>query len=105
MEQSTEEKLKEIAEKTDLNYSLLKVAEECTEVSELCIKKLTKISDLQPTDENIVEECADLLSRISILVLKMGKIEKLIKLSHNKTTKIHEDVLNNKNTKIEIIRN
>jgi NTP pyrophosphatase (non-canonical NTP hydrolase) len=49
----------------DRNYDLLKLAEECTELSEVCIKKITKEGGVkEPADGLLIEEMGDVLLRL-----------------------------------------
>lgn len=49
----------------DRNYDLLKLAEECTELSEVCIKKISKEGyKREPVDQLLIEEMGDVLLRL-----------------------------------------
>lgn len=58
--------LEKALDENSREYTLLKLAEECTEVAELCIKKITKKGGIkEPSDEMLVLEMADLLVRFA----------------------------------------
>ena len=69
------EKIKEIetrlAEHYTVDKCILKVVEECMELSEVLVKYLTKAEGYKPSTEKITEEAGDVLFRIEVLARKL----------------------------------
>jgi NTP pyrophosphatase (non-canonical NTP hydrolase) len=66
------ENVKTTAEKIVENISkdlvVLKLVEECTELSEVLVKYLTKAEGMKPTLEKITEEMGDVLFRMDVVM-------------------------------------
>lgn len=52
--------------------NILKVVEECSELSEVMTKLITKREDLRPSKEKIAEEMGDVLFRIKVAAEMLG---------------------------------
>jgi NTP pyrophosphatase (non-canonical NTP hydrolase) len=71
------DELQKILEANDSAYNYLKLAEECSELAEVLIKRVTKSSEDAPSDEKIIEELGDVLLRAMFIVEKSEReIEK-----------------------------
>lgn len=55
-----------LATQNDPNYNLLKLAEECTELSDVLIKSVTKPN--VDRNEHLIEELGDVLLRATIVI-------------------------------------
>lgn len=64
--------VEKMAETLDEKTLTLKVVEECMELSEVLVKRVTKSDELKPPVEKIIEEAGDLLFRLDILMEKLG---------------------------------
>lgn len=67
-----EEVLTRTAEYNTMEKTLLKVAEECTELAEVMIKSVTKKEEHRPPMEKLTEEMGDVLFRIWVATKKLG---------------------------------
>jgi NTP pyrophosphatase (non-canonical NTP hydrolase) len=59
------------AEYNTMDKTLLKVAEECTELAEVMIKRVTKHEDYRPSNDKLIEEMGDVIFRIYVAARKM----------------------------------
>ena len=75
-----------------LEFNRKKVLEECIELSEVLIKQLTKIPELQPGDDKLVEEAGDTLFRIKVLGTHLGIWESIKARAAEKASQIKEHI-------------
>jgi len=74
MEKITQTTVSQLAKTNDYDYNLLKAAEECTELAEVLLKKVTKKGGLkEPSDASVIEEIGDVQIRINILTEMFGR--------------------------------
>lgn len=69
--------VEKMAKQFDENILSLKTVEECTELSEVLIKRVTKAENMKPPIEKVIEEMGDAIFRMSILAEKLGIGEKV----------------------------
>jgi len=63
--------IQKMAGKFDEEELALKLVEECMELCEVLVKRVTKSSELKPPVEKVIEEMGDLQFRLFILAYKM----------------------------------
>jgi NTP pyrophosphatase (non-canonical NTP hydrolase) len=77
----------------DADYNLLKLAEECTEVAELCIKLVTKDASHKPPIEQLCAEIGDLTIRIVPVIANIDPSGQIIeKAMEAKMAKLHTKI-------------
>lgn len=90
--------VKNLAETNDYNYNLLKAAEECTELSEVLIKSVTKKgTKKEPSKQSVIEEIGDVQIRLDVLKHLYGEddvnlriVDKLKKYENYQTERQYE---------------
>lgn len=87
---------KSLAESSDTNFAILKVAEESSELLEVTLKTLSKPEDKRPPLEMIIEEAGDVLARIGILAVKLNIEDEIFQRAENKIQLLHEAMLEGK---------
>ncbi len=90
MAETLDEIIEKFANHFDKNNILLKVAEECTELTEVLIKTVTKNDKLKPPTEKIVEEMGDVFFRAGILIKKLGLKEAVAERIKQKSESMNE---------------
>ena len=70
--------------------TVLKVLEECAELSEVLLKYLTKTPEFKPPIEKIIEEMGDVKVRMKILANALGITEKVEEREHLKLLQLKE---------------
>lgn len=74
-------------------YNLLKLAEECTELSEVLIKMVTKPNRREEKMEHLIEEIGDVSLRTRILVDKLKISDKVEERVNSKLKYLDEKVI------------
>lgn len=74
-------------------YDLLKLAEECTELSEVLIKMVTKPNRKEEKMEHLIEEIGDVSLRARILVDKLKISDKVEERFNSKLKYLNEKVI------------
>ena len=74
-------------------YDLLKLAEECTELSEVLIKMVTKPNRKEEKIPHLIEELGDVKLRMDILVSKLNVEEEVYIRVNSKLDYINEKVI------------
>lgn len=64
--------IKKMVETFDEEYLSLKVVEECNELSEVLVKRITKLEKYRPPLKKVIEEMGDVLFRMAALSEKLG---------------------------------
>ncbi len=83
--------IKQLAVENSRNFNFSKLAEELTELSEICIKQINKRTKAkQPTIENFSDECGDVLLRTHILIEMLGIEKQVIERMRTKGGKLSE---------------
>lgn len=67
-----EKAAEKLAQYSKPEYNILKVIEECAELSEVMAKYLTKPSELKPSSEKLTEEMGDVIFRIFVAAKVLG---------------------------------
>lgn len=78
------------------DYDLLKLAEECTELSEVLIKMVTKPNRREERMGHLIEEMGDVGVRMDILQARLGVSKEVDKRYQEKLDYIHNNTLNKK---------
>lgn len=60
-------------ENNTVEYNKLKCIEECTELTEVLVKSMTKKPDLAPSEQSIIEEIGDLEIRLAVIKRMYGE--------------------------------
>jgi NTP pyrophosphatase (non-canonical NTP hydrolase) len=68
-----------LVETNKKKFNLTKLAEELTELNELCLKHVNKHKEFRPTKDKFIEEIGDVILRMYILSERFGITEEEIK--------------------------
>jgi NTP pyrophosphatase (non-canonical NTP hydrolase) len=73
-----EELLNALITNNNLEFNILKVIEECTELNEVLLKYLTKDENKKPSLEKLAEEIGDVIFRIPVLIKHIPELDDLV---------------------------
>lgn len=88
----------------NLEYNILKVIEEATELNEVLLKYLTKHGESRPSKEKIIEEAGDLLFRLFVLTDHINMYESVHQRITEKSYFIYDHLKEGGGTKLIIER-
>jgi NTP pyrophosphatase (non-canonical NTP hydrolase) len=90
MKQESKEKivLNALLKNNNLEFNILKVIEECTELNEVLIKYLTKSEENKPSLEKIAEELGDAIFRSVVLAEAIPGLMELVEKRLDEKTDI-----------------
>ena len=77
-------------------YDFLKLAEECTELSEVLIKMVTKPNRREERIPHLIEEMGDVKMRLEILMRRMGVFIEVGSRASTKLKKLAKDAVDKK---------
>lgn len=66
-----EKELMDAFEQNDPKFNLTKLAEELTELAEVCLKKVNKDEFHAPSDDSLISEAGDVMIRLMIVLEKV----------------------------------
>lgn len=76
--------IQKMADHFDTEKLALKVAEECSELTEVLIKIVTKSERFKPPLDKVIEEMGDVWFRSEILMRKLGIRDQVMQRFHEK---------------------
>lgn len=88
--QQMEELINGLKTVNNVEFNALKVIEEAGELTTLLTKSLSKIEELKPKDEELIEECGDLLLRLFVYIEHKGITNKVEERAEQKAALIYE---------------
>lgn len=88
--------IKKMVNKNTIDFDLMKLAEECTELSEVLIKMVTKPNRREERMEHLVEEMGDVKLRMEVLVTRLGFNKVVDARYEEKLAYFHEKLIENK---------
>lgn len=81
-----------LSDKNNLNYNILKVVEEATELNEVLIKYITKSDDKKPSIDKIIEESGDVIARLGLLLSQLDIMDKVEARTLHKLEQIENSI-------------
>ena len=73
---------------------LVQLAEECSELSQVCLKMVRKIKGENPTPKTMEEIHADLKEELADVILSLCVVEEVLNISHDEILEIEVQKLN-----------
>jgi len=102
-EQQDEQLKSALQNNNNLNFNILKVIEENTELNEVLLKYLTKSPEHRPPISKIIEEAGDVFTRLAILIEHLESEEGVISRIDDKRSILYKYMVEEGNgTKIEV---
>lgn len=93
--------VEKMAGQFDEDKLALKLVEECMELCEVLVKRVTKSTELKPPLEKVIEEMGDVMFRFEILGHKLGILDEVDERACEKAEQIDKWFTEKFETKIE----